>query len=77
MVCPNSMDFRDVLSGRSTHGTNAKCQLRQAMSKFMGTAEDIYSYRVLPSLTQFAPIEIEKELNLDGTEGLRRARLRP
>jgi hypothetical protein len=25
------------------------------------------------SLTQFGPIEIEKALNLDGTEGLRRA----
>src|SRR5882672_8028981 len=28
-------------------------------------------------MTQFGPIEIEKALNLDGTEGLRRAPLRP
>src|SRR5439155_7680249 len=28
-------------------------------------------------LTQFGPMEIEKALNLDGTEGLRRTRLRP
>jgi hypothetical protein len=27
----------------SSVGTNAECQLRQAMSEFMGTAEDIYS----------------------------------
>jgi hypothetical protein len=32
-------------------GTNAKCQLHQAMSEFMGTAENIYSYLVLPTLT--------------------------
>ena len=29
--------------------------------------------RIGPSVTQFGPIENEKALNLDGTEGLRRA----
>jgi hypothetical protein len=28
----------------SASGPNAKCQLRQAMSEFMGTAENIHSY---------------------------------
>jgi hypothetical protein len=36
----------------SVIGTNAKCRLRRAMSEFEGKAEDIYSHRVLLTLTQ-------------------------
>jgi hypothetical protein len=31
MVCPNSMDFRDVLSGRSTHGTKRWSEVGRSM----------------------------------------------
>jgi hypothetical protein len=58
----------------SAPGTNAKFRPALKLSAYRGRAE---MAGATTQLTQFGPIEIEKALNLDETEGLRRAPLRP
>jgi len=47
------------------------------MSVLEGKADLPVEYQDFSVWTHFGPIEIEKALSLDGTEGLRRAPLRP
>ena len=47
----------------SVIGTNAKCRLHRAMSEFEGKAEDIYSHRVLLTLTQLGFSRVDARLS--------------